>query len=260
MIEFPRKCPVCNGKTDFDKDRTFLYCINPNCSAKSFGRIEHFINSMDIKNIGSKTLEKIINRFNIENPFDLYRLSIADFTKLEGIELKSATKIYDNIQLSKNNDLWRVIWGLGIDGVGGEIAKDIANKYKSLNVFFNCTSRDIVSIDGIGNKIVDNIINFLGSDYGFKLVGNLIENNIGRYVESENAESYFNGAQFCITGSFDQPRKKIKEFIEEHGGVVKGLSSKTEILLAGDKAGSKLKKAKDMGIEIWDKDEWETTK
>jgi DNA ligase (NAD+) len=246
IMSYPAKCPVCNGKVEMENG-TFLYCRNECCGAKSLGRIEHFVECMDIKGLGKETLKKIIEKFNIVSPYQLYHLSTTELTVLEGIEKKSADKICSNIQDSRNNPLWRVVWALGINSVGGETAKDIVDRFKSLTSFRIVNDEQYKKIKGIGGKTAHYINKFINSDYGLELIIKLIELDVGVYEEKEGG---LNNVRFCITGSFDKPRSKIKKLIQEEGGEVKGLSGKTDYLLVGSNPGSKVQKAEDKGVDI----------
>jgi DNA ligase (NAD+) len=253
-LEYPKECPVCGGETEFNLEKNFLYCSNPNCSAKSLYTFEHFVKRMDIKALGIKTLEQLIENMDLRYPVDLYELSPEDIIEnVDNTKDKKANKIYNNIQESLNAPLWRVIAALGIDGCGRSVSKDIADRVKSLKGFEDVNINTLYEIDGVGDTVANNIIDYINSMTGKVMLDSLIELNAGNYEEKEqNIDT-----RFAITGSFNLSRKDIKAIIEQNGGEVKGFSGKTEVLLAGDSAGSKLEKAKSKGIEVWDREKTE---
>ena len=253
-LEYPKECPVCGGETEFNLERNFLYCSNSNCSAKSLYTFEHFVKRMDIKSLGIKTLEQLIENMDLKKPIDLYKITSLDIkTNVENTKDKKANKIYDNIQSSLSNPLWRIIAALGIENCGRSVSKDIADKVKSLEKFKNIDINTLYEINGVGDILANNIKNYIESEIGKKTLNYFISVNAGNYEEKEQNIS----TRFAITGSFSLSRKDIKAIIEQNGGEVKGFSGKTEVLLAGDSAGSKLEKAKSKGIEVWDREKTE---
>ncbi|MFW5962382.1 MAG: NAD-dependent DNA ligase LigA [bacterium] len=254
VLEYPQICPECGGLADFDEKKVFLYCTNQNCSSRTIKKFEYFIQSMDIKGIGIKTLKQMLDRFELQMPYDLYNISINDMIMvLDNTKEKSAKKMYKEIQKSKDADLWRVITALGIDGVGSELGRDLADNFKSLEKLRKATYNDLKKLDGVGDKIARNIEEYFQSKYGINMVSNLIKHNIGVYQRKDGGLN----KRFAITGSFSLSRKEIEKLIINNGGEVKGFSGKTDVLLAGKKAGSKLQKAKEQGIEVWEVSEVE---
>ena len=210
--------------------------------------------AMDIENLGTAVIEQLIQIFAIKDPSDLYSLSKNDFLKLEKFKEKSANNLYQSIQSSKSQDLWRLIHGIGIPNVGKQAAKDLESEFQSLDRLQSASYSELIQIDGIGATMAESIRTwFDDSDNQFMLT-RFKEQGLNMEaikVESEEAQTLANKT-FVITGKFESmTRDQAGALIEQYGGKVSSsVSAKTDYLVAGESAGSKLDKAQKLGVTI----------
>ena len=214
--------------------------------------------AMDIENLGMAITEQLISHFKVQSPADLYTLTIDDFLRLEKFKEKSAHNLYTAIQASKEQELWRLIHGIGIPNVGKQAAKDLASHFKSLENLSQASVQDLIQMDGIGNTMAESIRAWFNNSDNqtmgerFKTYGlNLSSDPKG---QTDLARSAFNQKTIVITGKFESmTRDQASEQIEKAGGrVSSSVSSKTDFLLAGESAGSKLTKAQTLGVPVLD--------
>lgn len=256
IFKIPDKCPVCNSKVDFDDDGKAVYCTNLFCPSQVEQSIIHFAskNAMDISGLGDQIVKKLILNNLIRTSADIYYLKIDDILKLENFKEKSADNLIKSIYNSKSRNLNNLIFALGIRNVGLQTSGLIAKKFKTMDDFIKADEEDFISIEGIGEVIAKNICitkenkQFIDNILKLKNVGvNMI------FKESEvKSNSKLYGKNIVVTGTFSfGSRDKLIESITVAGGkVVSSVSKKTDYLFAGEKAGSKLKKAQDLGIAI----------
>ncbi|NQZ29458.1 MAG: NAD-dependent DNA ligase LigA [Mycoplasmatales bacterium] len=249
-------CPEClhplhrvNGEVD-------QYCINLKCPAILKASIQHFVSrtAMDIEGFGDKIVEKLIQKEIINSIISIYSIKYEDLIKLEGFQRKSVKKLLDSIEKSKTQDLDRFIFGLGIRHVGSKYAKILAKRFGTFENIANATEEQLIQIREIGPKVQESVIHY------FKENQEIIEEflSVGvKPTELAGAESnILEGKTFVITGSLSNPRKYFKDLIESNGGnVSSAISAKTDYLLAGEKAGSKLIKANSLGVAILNEEE-----
>ena len=214
--------------------------------------------AMDIENLGTAITEQLVSHFNVQTPADLYTLTIDDFLKLEKFKEKSAHNLYTAIQASKEQALWRLIHGIGIPNVGKQAAKDLASHFKSLENLSQASVPDLIQMDGIGATMAESIRAWFNNSDNqamierFKAYGlNLSSDPKGK---TDLAQSAFNQKTIVITGKFESmTREQASEQIEKAGGrVSSSVSSKTDFVLAGESAGSKLTKAQALGVPVLD--------
>lgn len=252
-LEELTNCPVCNS--ELDKTGIVWYCRNTNCPAILSNRIIHMCskNALNIEGLSTKTVEKILT-IKDSHISSIFNLTVDDILQLEGFKEKSANKLYNSIQNAiENVDLDRVIYAAGIPNVGKTASKLIAKEYKNINALRYDLLMDTVrlkerllSIDGIGDTIVDSLID--DALYLMELLPYIKSINS---VDEQEASTILEGNTFVITGTFEIPRNQIKQLIESNGGKVSSsVSKKTSYLLAGEEAGSKLTKAKELGVKI----------
>lgn len=253
-VEVPNTCPVCLSKTI--RENMTVKCINPDCPSKIHKRIEHFAskNAMNIEGLADKNIQILLDRSLISDIPDIYSLTKKDFASLKKNGEKYAENMYEGIQKSKTNPLHRLINALGIPGIGTTSAKKIAERFKNMQNLMDASIEELVNIPDIGEITAENIVNFFEDTKNKEIIEKLIEFGINTKEPEKakiNENSKIIDKVFVITGSFEIGRSEIKELIEQNGGkVTSAVSSKTDYLVKGEKAGSKLTKAKSLGISI----------
>jgi len=250
-INIPSNCPACDR--DLTIDGAFLRCISLDCTARTSRAIIYWCRSLEMDGIGEKLIETLLDKQLIENINDLYSLTHNQISSLDRMGDKSAKNVIEELNKTKNLQLSKFLHALGLERIGPEVATTISQHFKSLQKLIEWVesgdNQELTEIDGIGDKVAEIFRNGIISR--MELIGKLSE-IIDVLEESEAATGIFDGKSFCITGSLTRPRKEIALFIKNQGGKVVGsVSSNLDILVAGEKAGSKLAKAESLGIEIW---------
>lgn len=261
-IVMPEMCPVCQSTIEYIKDQAIARCTGGwHCRAQRKERIKHFASrkAMDIDGMGDKIVEQLVDKEIIKTPADLYVLSLPVLSQLERMGRKSSLNVLDVLEESKTVPLHRFIYALGIKDIGEVSAKALANHFRSLEAIKNATLEELISIYDIGEVMANHVKAFWQDPLNVQLVDALIAAGITiiepKKVEAEVAEAVvdnpFFGKTVVITGSFTQfTRDELKEKLEALGAKCSGsVSSKTDFLIAGEKAGSKLAKAQALGIE-----------
>ena len=254
----PDVCPACGEKTVRDADTADLKCINADCPAKLERGIVNFVgrDAMDIKGFGTAYIEGLIRRGYVRNIADIYELKDhRDDLISEGLigKEKNTDKLLLAIEKSKENDAARLLTGLGIPNVGKAAAKAIMRKLKSFDALMRATAEELTEVSDIGEVSAECIRQFFDKKENQKIIERL--KNAGltmEYSEQESKDAVFSGLTFVITGTLpNMDRKEAAALIERHGGKVTGsVSKKTNYLLAGENAGSKLTKAQELGVSI----------
>ncbi|BBJ28021.1 NAD-dependent DNA ligase LigA [Athalassotoga saccharophila] len=250
-VEMPKTCPVCGGPVGkLDPQDVAIRCLNPYCPAKLEAWIENFASrkAMDIHGLGEKLIKKLIETGRVKDPSDIYTLDKEFLSKLEKMGEKSAQKLIDQIEKSKSLPFYRLIIALGIPMVGETTARLIAKRYHDLDALQNAKKEDLVKISGVGEKVARSIEQFFSLDktkemveklksYGFK--GSLPEQKI------------LSDRHFVITGTLSKPREEIKNWLLSLGAELsENVSSKTDYLVVGENPGSKLDKARKLGVKV----------
>jgi DNA ligase (NAD+) len=209
---------------------------------------------MDIENLGTSIAEQLIDEYAINNPADLYRLSKEDFLKLDKFKEKSAENLHQAIQASKSQDLWRLIHGMGIPNVGKQAAKDLEVNFRSLEDLAKASYEALIAIEGVGGTMAENIRVWFENPEHQSMLERFKECglNLESKTEAPSDTTSLTKKTFVITGKFESmTREEASEIIEKAGGKVSSsVSAKTDYLLAGTAAGSKLSKAEKLGIQI----------
>ena len=210
--------------------------------------------AMDIENLGTAVIEQLIEIFKIKDPSDLYSLTVHDFLKLDKFKEKSANNLYRSIQSSKSRDLWRLIHGLGIPNVGKQAAKELESEFKSMEGLQSASYYELIKIDGIGATMSESIRFWFDDTDNQIMLSKLKEAGLNMEAEiviSEKKQT-LTAKTFVITGKFESmTRDQASELIEQYGGKVSSsISAKTDYLVAGESAGSKLEKAQKLGVKI----------
>lgn len=257
-IEIPTICPACG--TPLVERGMLLFCPNTyTCKPQIVSRIAHFASrdAMDIESLSDKTADQLVDVFDIQDVSDLYKLTFDELIGLEGWQERKALNLLDALEKSKNVDLSSFIYAIGISNVGKKTARDLAKKFKTLDAFRNATREQLIEIGDIGEIVADCILNF--NIENSSLIDKLLEVGVLPKEEQEiNIDSYFSGKGVVLTGKLQSmTRDEAGDIIVSLGGEVQSsVSKKTSILVAGENAGSKLDKAKKLGIEIIDEEKF----
>ncbi len=254
-VKIPENCPVCGSKTVREPGEVAVKCINFNCPAQVEERIKHFTSrrAMNIEGLGDKTVELLHNKGIIKHFVDLYRLRQEDIKGLPGFAELSSKKLIEAIAKSKKTTLSRLLYALGISQVGEYASKLLAQHFRKLEDLYHIKAERLVQIPQIGEKTAKTIEQFFNNEENLKAIEEL--KRMGLKVENPDFEeekkpSPLKGLTFVITGTLPKPREEVKEIIEKAGGKVSSSVSKnTDYLLVGEEPGSKLAKAKALGVK-----------
>ncbi len=265
-FEMPKICPSCGSPVSYENGEAALRCTNTDCPAQLMRHMIHFVSrdAMDIDGLGERVLRALVDNSLISSPLDLYRLSKDDIMTLDKKKDKSATNLINAIEKSKSNDLYRTVFSLGIRHIGQKAAKLLANKFRTLDGIANASVEDISSIEGFGDIMAQSVFSYFQLDESKKLVEEI--KSLGINTENLSApqnisqDNPFFGKTFVITGTLPTyKRTEAAAIIESLGGKVSSsVSKKTDYVLAGEDAGSKLTKAQSLGIKIIDENEFES--
>lgn len=254
QITQPKFCPSC-GEQLVQKG-PLLFCENHlGCKEQVVDKLSHFASrdAFNIEGFSNKTASSIYDNLGVRKLSDIFKLTKEDLLKLDKFKDKKAENIVKSIEKSKNIDLFRFLYALGIAEVGVKTAKELARHFGSLNALMNASEEEIVCVEDIGEIIAKNIFEFFKEEYNLNEIQSLFDCGV-QIKENEikkNLNSNFAGKTIVITGTLSRPRKEIEDMIESMGGKTSGsVSSKTNYVLAGESAGSKLDKAKSLGIEV----------
>lgn len=262
---FSSKCPECASELVRDEGEAHHYCLNSNlCPPQIKGKIIHFIGrkQLNIDGIGQETVEQLYNEKLIENVADLYALKKQDLLPLERMAEKSAENIINGIQQSKSAPFHKVLFGLGIRYVGETVAKKLTSYFKDINQLRSSNFEELCSIDEVGDKIAESIVQYFSVDYNNKIIDLLLENGLNMTSDtSENIlkSTILENKKIVISGTFKNiSRDELKKTIEINGGKnSSSVSKSTDILVAGENMGpSKLEKAEKFKVSIFNEDEF----
>lgn len=234
-----------------------FYCTNINCPARSRRGLQHFVNIFEIYEIGPKILDRLKDEGLITDASDLFTLEISDLSGLERFGLKSAENIISSINTKKKVLFWRFIYALGITHVGEETARDLAKRFKKIDLLISSKLEDFSNIPNIGPTVSLSIYNFFQDENNIKYINKLISNGVLIYFE-ESKSSLFKSKTFVLTGTLDSFSRQLakKKIIENGGAVSSTVSYKTDYLLAGLNPGSKYREALSLGVKIIDETEF----
>ena len=262
LFEMPRLCPVCGAKAVREKSEVAVRCTGVECPAKLQRSLEHFVSreAMNIDGLGENIIAQLLERNLIRNISDIYELKFEDVASLKKNGKKFAQNLIDSINESKKNDLYRLITALGIRHVGGKASKVLAKKYKTIDNLSNAKYEELSTIRDIGEVMANSIIEFFMQEQTVDLIKKLKDSGVNTMcLEEEILDNRFDGKTFVLTGSLEKyTRKEAEEIIEKYGGKTSGsVSKKTDYVLAGEDAGSKLLKAQTLGVAIISEEEFE---
>ena len=257
---FPQTCPVCGAPVLRDPDGAAIRCTGAECPAQLLRNLIHFAarDAMDIDGVGPAVLQQLIEAKLVANPADLYDLTAEQLKKLERMGAKSAQNAVEAIAKSKENDLWRLIYALGIRQVGEKAAKVLAAHFGSMDALRRATAEELTQIDDVGAVTADYITRWMQSEQAADLLERL--KNAGLNMESRRTlvDSRFAGMTFVLTGALTRfTREEAGEMIEQRGGkAASSVSKKTTYVVAGENAGSKLKRAQELNIPVLSEEEF----
>ncbi|MBU5254369.1 NAD-dependent DNA ligase LigA [Lysinibacillus capsici] len=259
----PKNCPVCDSELIRIEGEVALRCVNPACFAQIAESIKYFVsrNAMNIDGLGDKVVEQLLRADLIHDVSDLYHLTVEQLVELERMGEKSATNLVNAIQASKENSMERLLIGLGIRHVGEKAAKIVSEEFGSMEAVMAATEEQLVAIYEIGDKMASSLVEYFSNEDARAVIERLADAGVnmtykGKKVEVAIGDSPFAGKTIVLTGKLEQlTRNEAKAKIEELGGTVTGsVSKKTDLVIAGADAGSKLTKAEQLGIEVWTED------
>jgi DNA ligase (NAD+) len=254
-ITIPTVCPSCGQplKSNTTDKGIFLYCDNENCTGMQVNKIENFIKAMEIDNFGTVLINKLFSVGKIKTFIDIYKLKKNDISSLEKMGDKSADKILNNIEKSKDNELSQIIDGLMIKSVSKEKGKILQDRYKTLDNFINCTYEELLSLPTFGEILVNNILEYINKNKD--MINDLINLGIIGKVKTNNGK--LNNKSFCFTGKLSISRNEMTDIIENNGGTVSSIKKGTDYLIIGEGAKeNKIDKAKGYGIEVITEEEF----
>ncbi len=260
IINAPEECPGCHSKLVERPGEVNLYCESKNCSQQIIARIEFWVSksAMDIDFVGPAIIQQLYDGKFISNPVDLYRLTMQDFTQLDGVKEKSAYNMFNAIQESKSKPLNRLLTALSIRYIGKETAEILAGNFASIDDIQQANISEIESIDGIGTKMAESIYEFFHDEENIKMIEELKTLGINPTSKSLPKSDKLAGKTFVLTGTLqNMTRDEASELIKQYGGKTSSsVSKKTSYVLAGENAGSKLDKALDLGVIILTENEF----
>ncbi len=257
----PAACPSCGSPAIREEAEADLRCVNPACPAQRLRNLIHFASkdAMDIDGLGPAVLELLVDNDLICQVDELYTLEKAQLSGLEGLGDKSADNLLAAIAASKENDLYRVIFGLGIRHIGQKAAKLLANRFGTMDAIMNANAEEIAAIDGFGEIMAQSVVAFFSLEPSRALVARLAACGVNMTAQcDESADARFAGMTFVLTGTLPTiKRDEAAAIIEKFGGKTSSsVSKKTSVVLAGEEAGSKLTKAQQLGIRIINENEF----
>jgi DNA ligase (NAD+) len=260
-IEAPEKCPVCGTNVVRTEGEVDYRCVNANCPAKLLGTILHFASRgvMNIDGMGEALVTQLTERGLVKNVADIYKLTKGDLLSLERFADKSAQNILDEIENSKKLPLERVIYGLGIRMVGERTAQFLAEHFGSMEALADAGVEELQNVNEVGPKIAESIAEFFGNPANRELVKSLEKSGLKFTGQKKERGTKLMGKTFVLTGTLSKyTRDEAKKMIEDAGGKVTGsVSKKTDYVVAGTDAGSKLDKAKELGVAVINEKEME---
>ena len=257
-IEKPTHCPACGAQVR--ETGAHLFCPNRECLPRIVAKLDHYSgkNAMNIDGFSESTAQVLIEKKNVRNFSDLYALTADDFVDLEGFKDKKIGNLLGEIAKSKTPTLDAFIYAIGIDGVGRVAAKDLAARFKSVGNLQNATEEELVSLDNIGAITARAIVEYFADEENANELAALREAGVRPVWSEEKTEGVFSGQSVVLTGTLSgYKRSEAQKLIEARGGVCQSsVTAKTTLVIAGDDAGSKLEKAKKLGVKVIDETEF----
>ena len=258
----PNTCPSCGQQTYTKENDPFTRCKNPDCPDQNIRRIIHFASrdALNIEGLGDKVVTTLYEKGIIAHTIDLFSLEREKLISLDRMGEKSVDNLLNAIENSKQNSLDKVIFALGILNVGKKAGKILAEKYLNLSNLMNATLDELVNLDDVGQITAESILDYLSDKNNIKFINDLIKVGMNPQYEVQevNTNNIFAGKTVVLTGKLvELTRNEAKEYLEKYGAKVTGsVTSKTDLVIAGEKAGSKLAKAEQLGIRVINEEEF----
>ena len=258
----PEVCPSCGQQTFTKPNDPFTRCKNPDCPDQNIRRIIHFASrdALNIEGLGDKVVTTLYEKGIIAHTIDLFSLEREKLISLDRMGEKSVDNLLNAIENSKQSSLDKVIFALGILNVGKKAGKILAEKYLNLSNLMNATLDELVNLDDVGQITAESILDYLSDENNIKFINDLIKVGMNPQYEVQevNTDNIFAGKTVVLTGKLvELTRNEAKEYLEKYGAKVTGsVTSKTDLVIAGEKAGSKLAKAEQLGIRVINEEEF----
>lgn len=250
----PEACPSCGARVVSEADEAAVRCVNPECPSQLLRILIHFCSrdAMDIEGLGEAVLEKLVNEGFITKPSDIYKLTAEQIMSMEGFKEKSASNILAAVEKSKENDFSRLIFALGIRHVGQKAGKLLADEFLNMDALMSAGFEEIRSIDGFGEIMAQSVVDYFSLPQSRAEIEELCRFGVNMKTDRVIVDKRFEGKTFVLTGTLPTyTRAQASEIIESFGGkTASSVSKKTDYVLAGEEAGSKLVKAQNLGVEI----------
>ena len=257
---YPERCPSCNEKVVREEGESDIRCINPECPAQLLRNLIHYCSrdAMDIEGLGPSIIETFVNEDMIKTVTDIYRLDKEKIASLDGFQQTSANNIVESVENSKNNDLSKLIFALGIRHIGAKAAKLLSDEFKNIDNLMNASLEAICDIDGFGDIMAKSAFDFFQSESARELIADLKSFGVNTESKTVINDNRFEGMTFVLTGTLPTyKRSEASKIIESFGGKTSSsVSKKTSYVLSGESSGSKLDKANQLGIPVIDENEF----
>ncbi|WP_294910586.1 NAD-dependent DNA ligase LigA [uncultured Eubacterium sp.] len=257
---YPERCPSCNEKVVREEGESDIRCINPECPAQLLRNLIHYCSrdAMDIEGLGPSIIETFVNEGMIKTVTDIYRLDKEKIASLDGFQQTSANNIIESVENSKNNDLSKLIFALGIRHIGAKAAKLLSDEFKNIDNLINASLEAISDIDGFGDIMAKSAFDFFQSESARELIADLKSFGVNTESKTVINDNRFEGMTFVLTGTLPTyKRSEASKIIESFGGKTSSsVSKKTSYVLSGESSGSKLDKANQLGIPVIDENEF----
>ena len=254
IYHLPEICPSCGGKVTREDGEAAVRCCNPDCPNQLLRNLIHFCSrdAMDIEGLGTAVLEVLVDKGIIKTAADIFTLPKDEIAKIDRMGEKSAENLIAAAEKAKSNDLSKLIFALGIRHIGQKAAQLLSNKFGSMEKLINATTEEIAAIDGFGLIMAQSVTEFFSHSESRELIGNLTSLGVNMTGEETVKENRFDGKVFVLTGTLTSfKRSEASKIIESLGGKTSSsVSKKTDYVLAGEDAGSKLQKANDLGVTV----------
>ena len=256
----PKVCPVCGAPVERDEDGAHTRCTGAECPAQLLRSLSHFASrdAMDIEGLGIAVVENLVSAELVKTPGDLYFLKEEDVSRLDRMGKRSAKKLLAALEKSKGQDLARLIYAFGIRQVGQKAGKILAARFQTLDALQKATLEELTAVDDIGEITARNVLDWMASPQSQHLIQRLKEAGVNMTAAEQGSDQRFAGMTFVLTGALEKfTRDEASEMIETRGGKSAGsVSKKTTYVVAGEAAGSKLRKAQELGITVLSEDEF----